>query len=186
MAGATVRVVGLDEAIRKLRELPKRVQGKTIRPALRAAAKLIQQEAKSLAPSDTGQLRRNIKARAGKRARNRISMVVQNKDGDYQGETYYAAFQEFGYRVGPRRLGSGRTAVPGRHFMEQAGKNKARAAIDLVESMMRNGVIAQAKAPAGGGVSAGGVAGGEAGDIFVKEHYNKGRLVKAHFRKRRR
>lgn len=142
----------MDAALRKLRTLPKRVQGKIIRPALRAAAKIGQAEAKRLAPigPDTkghkgGLLRKNIRVRAARRKRGRIGVVFQNIGGDYKGETYYAAFQEFGYRIGPRKLGTARTEVPGKHFMEQAGKNKEKAMVQTVQMMMEAGVIQEAK-----------------------------------------
>ena len=145
MAGVSVKLVGMDAALRKLRTLPKKVQGKIIRPALRAAAKIGQTEARRLAPIKGGLLRKNIRVRAAKRKRGRIGVVFQNIGGDYKGETYYAAFQEFGYRIGPRKLGTARTEVPGKHFMEQAGKNKEKAMVQTVQMMMEAGVIQEAK-----------------------------------------
>ena len=145
MAGVTVRITGAKEIERMLRALPARIAGKIVRPALRAAAKEIQTEAKRLAPFKSGLLRKNIKVRAGKRKRGRISVLVQNKAGDYRGETYYAAFQEFGYRIGSRKLGTSRKEVAGKGFMRRAGESKQKAATEIVSRMMREGVIREAK-----------------------------------------
>lgn len=64
--GSDVKIEGLAEIDRRLRQLPKELVGKAggpVRKGLRAAAYMVRDEAKSRAPKDTGKLRDNIVAR---------------------------------------------------------------------------------------------------------------------------
>ncbi len=70
MAGAALDLTGDKKLLRQLRALGKVAQGKAIRPANRAATKIMHTDAKRRVPVDTGTLRKNIKLRAGKVRRN--------------------------------------------------------------------------------------------------------------------
>lgn len=146
MAKAQVlEVHGVAELVRKLSELPNKVENKILRQAMRAAGKPILAQAKANAPvssSETfqdglagrtrafgslfgatekqrnkaalratkqaisvakkskqrypGQLRDSLKLRAMKRKKGRIGYIVQSGKGDFRGDTYYAAFIEYG------------------------------------------------------------------------------------------
>lgn len=65
MAGETVKVEGLSELLANLEALPRELASKNGGPlskALRKAANLIRDDAEARAPSDTGNLRRQIRA----------------------------------------------------------------------------------------------------------------------------
>jgi HK97 gp10 family phage protein len=85
---------------------------KAILGACREAIKIVQKEAQTLAPSKTGALRRSLKVRAIRRSRSRIGMRVTTSKTDnlYAGKTFYAAFQEFGWKTGSRKNEEARVA----------------------------------------------------------------------------
>lgn len=124
----TIELVGDRELIRKLRHLETVVARKAIRKGLRAGAKIITAEARRQAPvGESRKLRRAIKTRAAKRSRRYIGVVTQLGAGDFMGETFYGAFQEFGWHIGKRRGGKktrrqarGRRFRKGVHFIERA------------------------------------------------------------------
>lgn len=95
--GLDVTITGVKEIDRALAQLPPKVAKKVIRQAIRQALKPVAQRAKLLAPrGETGQLKRAIKVRAMPRRRGRIGLEVRVGEGDFKGETFYAAFVEYG------------------------------------------------------------------------------------------
>lgn len=99
---------------RKLEQLPKKIQNKIGRTALRDAAKLIQAEAKRLAPvhdgpyppgkdRKPGSLRKAIKVRSGGRRKGMSIVKVTIGQGDFIGKTFYGAFLEYGHFLGKRK-----------------------------------------------------------------------------------
>jgi HK97 gp10 family phage protein len=124
-------LTGDKELDAKLSKLPLTVQKKCLRPGLREGAKVILDEAKANAPKKTGALAKGLKVRAAKRSRkNRwlVTMRVITAAGFFKGSDFYSSFQEFGYRLGPRKLGNKRKQIPGKHFIEGAAKSKGDAA----------------------------------------------------------
>lgn len=93
---AVVKVIGSRKLKRVMEGLPKKIQSKILRTGLRKAIKLVADRVRTLVPRDTGQLRKSIKVRAGKRKRNRISITAQTGEGFFKGKTYYGGFQEYG------------------------------------------------------------------------------------------
>jgi HK97 gp10 family phage protein len=104
-----------------------------MRVGTRAGAKVIQPMAVQLAPKRTGALKAAIKVQAPKRriASNAISTLVRAGKGDFVGKTFYAAFQEYGWKVGARKLGDARRQVEGQHYMERAAKQMGERAIQV-------------------------------------------------------
>lgn len=91
---------------RMFAELPKRMQKKVLREGLRPAAKLVQTQAKANIPSKSGKGSASLKVRAGKRSRkypDRVSINVITAAGWFRGETFYMAFDEFGFKLGSRK-----------------------------------------------------------------------------------
>lgn len=133
--GVTIQVRGATAIIRALARLEKREAKKIIRRALRMVAKKITERAKMLAPVDTGRLKRAIRTRAGKRSRRYIAVVSTIGEGQFQGETFYGGFQEWGWKTG-KRGSDNRRDVPGKHFMqgaaEQVGPQAAEAATQQI------------------------------------------------------
>lgn len=132
----TIRLEGAKEIEAKLHRLPPVVERKLARQSLRAGAKIVQAQAKADAPRKTGFLASQIKVRAAQRRRGRIGVVVQTAKGFFKGDSFYGAFQEMGFRIGPRRLGDARRFVDGKHFMQRAfDSTKQRAADTVLESL---------------------------------------------------
>lgn len=120
MAIGSIRIEGGKQLERRLKALPPRVAGQVSRQALRAGAKIVQAAAVADAPVRKGLLKQSIKVRAAKRRRGSVGVVVQTGQGFFRGETFYGAFQELGFHLGPRRLGNLRRFVEGKHFMKRA------------------------------------------------------------------
>ena len=147
--GLTVQLTleGAKELDRKLRELPKRLEKKILRTALRAGMRPIHTAAQQNAPVEKGQLKRSIKLRAIKRNRKGfVGVKIETKGGFFRGETFYGAFQEFGFRIGHRRLGNQRKFIPGKHYFLGAADDKKDEAASIVTSEIASGIIREAKA----------------------------------------
>ena len=127
------KVEGVEEIIRKLRELDAKIQKKHLRTSLRAGAKIIQKQMQADAPEKTGQLRKEIKVRAGRSGKGFVSVAVAVGSKLVKGKAWYAAFVDLGHFLGKRlrgkftteqyhrlSLGVGRKFVPGTHFAERA------------------------------------------------------------------
>jgi HK97 gp10 family phage protein len=110
-------VDGVEDVVRKLQSLTPKLQAQALRKATREGAKVIQREAKALAPVQTGALRDSIKVKAGKRKKGRISTLIQVGQGDFKGDTFYGAMVEYGTR-----------RMPARPFMTPAYESKGNAA----------------------------------------------------------
>lgn len=99
MSGISVTFTGSAEVKAIFDAMPGKVQKKLIRHALRAAAKAIQEDAKRIAPDETGALAKSIKVRAMKRSRTRVGVQVFTDSDSLQTDGkkgYYAAFTELG------------------------------------------------------------------------------------------
>lgn len=89
-------VTGIPEIDRALKQLPAVVGKKVIRQALRKGAKVIQAEAKRLAPVKTGRLKKEIKVRSGNRSRKRVNVNVLVDGEKFEGGDFYPAYVEYG------------------------------------------------------------------------------------------
>ena len=112
------QIEGLEDVIAKMANFPKAFQGKVMRPALRAGAKVVKQRVESYAPVRTGALKRSVKVRAVTRSRVKIGSSVKIGEGFFKGDTFYAGFQEFGWRTG-KRGSADRRQVAGTRFMRR-------------------------------------------------------------------
>jgi HK97 gp10 family phage protein len=100
---------------------------------MRAGMKLVQAEAKQLAPFDTGELKSAIKIRAGKTRRGSLAVEVRVGEGDFKGDQYYAAFHEFGT-----------SKMPARPFLRPALDSVGPEARDVAMKAIRDGVEREA------------------------------------------
>lgn len=142
MTGMTFRSSGFRELDRKLAALEKGVSEDRKRAALHAGAELIAEEARRLAPVDTGLLRDSIKVADTNDARiygtlgrriddGAVRVYVGPVGSTEEGDVFYARFQEFGTR--------NMNANP---FMRPAIAAKRPAAERLVASMLMTDVRA--------------------------------------------
>ena len=97
-----------DKALdRNLEQLKASAARRIFGKAARAALQPIKNDAKRRAPRRTGRLATSIRVRALKRSRSRIGAKVTTgtAGSDFQGKTFYAAFLEYGYKIGKRSTG---------------------------------------------------------------------------------
>ncbi len=127
-------ITGIKQIDRAFRQLEPKLARKVIRQALRKSLKPVADEVKADSPVETGLLRSAIKVRAGKRARGSISLVVIMGEGDFKGETFYGAFQEYGT-----------SRMPGKNFMRRAFDSKSDAARAQIEAEILAGIEREAK-----------------------------------------
>lgn len=144
--GVTFRLTGNRRLDRLFQTLPVKVQKKVLRKPLREAAKVIQKQAKRNAPKDTGLLRRSLRVRAGRRSRrfkNTVRIVVITGEGFFKGETFYGAFQEFGWKLGKRGTPN-RRQMPALHYIERAYKAKESEARSVAMKGIALGIMKEA------------------------------------------
>lgn len=96
---ASVHLKGFRELDDTLRGLPNRLAGQALTAATRAGAVPVRDEAKRLAPRDTGNLRRSITIRVNKRSRTGITMSI-----GFLKRAWYGALVELG--VAPHEIRS--------------------------------------------------------------------------------
>lgn len=151
MAGEIYKLEGAQELLARLKVLPSKMPKKIFKKALRAGAKIVLAEAKKNAPVKTGALRKSLKVRAGRAGKNRVSMLVSTRRGDFKGNEFYGAFQEFGWKAGKRKgkhgrafAGDKRKKIEGKHYIERAYDSKKKAATDAVIAELRAGLDAEA------------------------------------------
>lgn len=143
MSGITIR--GLKEVSAKLRRVEPALGRKIIRRAFRQALKPVKARVRDLAPVKTGQTKAAVKVLAGRSRRGRITMRVVIGKGAYKGDQYYAAYQEYGFRLGSRKRGGSRPQIEGKHFMKRAFDETADKARDDAERLILEGVMAELK-----------------------------------------
>ena len=170
-----IRVEGWEVVAARLKALGPKLARKVIRQALRNGAKIINAEAvanvdKDNAPEwqDTGNLKRAIRVRAGKRRRGYITVKSTVGKAWFKGETFYGAFREWGHKIGKRasnemlgirsrkRRNEGekaaaaaanesRAEVRPYPFMEPAYKSHGKAAAQLIEREILAGIEREAR-----------------------------------------
>ena len=86
------KIDGLAELDKELKQFPMRVQKNVLRGAVRAGSGVIVKEARRLAPKETGDLRRSIKAR-NPRIKDKLVIGGLRAGG---GDAFYAKMIEFG------------------------------------------------------------------------------------------
>ena len=123
----TLVATGFKELDRKLRDFEPKVAKKAVRRASREALRPVHRAAQRNAPFETGLLEQSIKVRAIKRTRKAIGSQVTTREGFFQGETFYGAFQEFGWMTG-KRGSENRRPVLGKGFLKFAAESKRRTA----------------------------------------------------------
>jgi HK97 gp10 family phage protein len=158
MAGESIRVEGLDDALRALRELPRKLRIGALRKALRAAGRVVQGEAKANAPvlqSVTkhrirGLVRRAITVRFSRIARRRgdIGVYVTVRQLSRKQIT---AGKARGYGAGQnprdpfyfRFLEMGTKKMAARSFIGPALQSKSKEATDAFSTELRRAIAVE-------------------------------------------
>lgn len=127
-----MKVQGLQEATQALRELDRKAQKRIVRKALRAGGKVIQDKARTEAPTRTGALKRNVKIRGGRASKGSVALNIGIGARDFTGKTFYGGFVQYGHRIGKRALGSKRKLVPPNEFLTRAFDATKEQAVTVV------------------------------------------------------
>jgi len=146
--GISMTIVGTEALAAVLKNIPEKEAKPAIRAGTRAGQKIIARATKRMAPRRTGRLVSAIKVKAMKRRRGRIGTVTVLGEGFLKGDTFYGAFQEFGWYAGKRKGGRksrqsshetlGHRYIEGKHFMERAALGKARSAGTVATAVIRS------------------------------------------------
>jgi HK97 gp10 family phage protein len=151
MAVARVSLTGAKEIAIAMGKLETKLARKVASKALRAGAKVVQAEAKRIAPVKSGALRNSIKVRAGKNKKTYRSIIVGSGEKWFTGDEFYAAFVEFGHRIGKASSGirrarkrgvdtaasDQRKEVEGVHYMERAYEATKQQALNAVMDSLK-------------------------------------------------
>lgn len=141
-----IEIKGAKELAARLDKLDKKVRNKVVSRALRAGAKVVQSRAKQLAPRQTGALAKAIKVRTSKffmgrkKKRGEVAIDVTVGKANFQGDTFYGGFQEFGWKAGAQQR-----QIPGKHFMERAANAVAPQAMAAIIAELAAGIEAAAR-----------------------------------------
>lgn len=164
---ATFTLVGDKELDAAFIELPKRLQKKVLRPAVRAAAKIIQEQAKANIHSISGTAAESIKVKAAKRSRStpdQVAVNVISSAGWFKGDDFYLGMVEKGFLLGSKKaytftttggktvtrykLGkrwiAQRKPVAGKHQVERAYQAQAEAAKAVALEIIAQGIEREA------------------------------------------
>jgi HK97 gp10 family phage protein len=156
---------GDQELINKLRELTKSEFKTATQIGAKKALEPVQKTARAIAPKETGKLRRAIRVRVLKRSKKRVGarVTVGNHDSMFKGRRYYAAFQEYGWKLGKRannqdlgiakrkrrtsaqreeikKLNSGRKQVRGQRFLYKAMHSNWEIVAVMYRRYVRDGI----------------------------------------------
>jgi len=113
-----VEMRGFKELEKSLLQLETKVAKKVVRQALRAGGKILLKAVKQKVPVDTGELKKNIKVKAGKRKKGQASIFVGTSEKNYSGPYFYASFVEYGHLQGSRNIAkANREFVAARPYM---------------------------------------------------------------------
>lgn len=133
---------GFEDVIAKLGDLPKTLEKKIVRKALRVGGKIILKEARRLAPKGpTGKLKKTIKLKSVKRSRKRIGVYIRTGTRSELGikkkdKGYYPFSVEFGTQFS--------LASP---YMRPALKNNADRARKEIGKEIKKGLEIEARKP---------------------------------------
>lgn len=161
---AGVTIVGVEELIKKLKELPEKLEKKLIRSSLRVAGNILLRRTKDECPigvgtKNPGALKKSLKLRAPRRSRKnkgkiRLRIITNAEDNLFKGDTYYGGFVEFGHRIGKRpraaakrKFGDVRGIVPPNPFMKRAATAARGEVIAAFRSDLAGKIAALANEP---------------------------------------
>lgn len=129
--GSAIRIEGIDEVRAALRALPAKIERNVIRGGLRAAAKIVADEAKRLVPVRRGFLKKSI--RISSRAKNGIVTVSVKAGGKGARHAHLVERGTKPHLIGRKGFKSAPIRHPGaraKPYMKPAFERKVRAALD--------------------------------------------------------
>lgn len=130
---AAFRITGIAEIDRALRELEPKIAKKVLRQACRKALKPVKDAAQANAPVKSGQVKKAIKVKAGKRRRDQIRLDVTIGAGDFVGKQFYGSFLEFGTE-----------SIEAREFLRRAYESQQEQARRIAQAEILKGIEREA------------------------------------------
>ena len=105
--------------------------------AIKKGGQILFASAQSMVPVEHGTLKKSLKIKVKVNKDGYCKILVGTSKKWFQGEDFYGAFQEFGWKHGSRKLGNKRKSIPGEHFVEYTYDSKAgKAAQEVVDQML--------------------------------------------------
>jgi HK97 gp10 family phage protein len=129
--GFSIRIEGIDEVRAALRALPEKLERNVVRGGLRAAAKIVADEAKRLVPVRRGVLQKSI--RISSRVKNGLVTVSVKAGGKGARHAHLVELGTKPHLIGRRGFKVAAIRHPGakpKPYMKPAFERKVRAAID--------------------------------------------------------
>jgi HK97 gp10 family phage protein len=156
---------GDKELVDKLKSLTKSEFKSATQTGAKKSLDPVRKTAQAIAPKRTGKLKRAIRIRVLKRSSVRVGarVTVGVHDNMFKGKTFYAAFQEYGWKAGRRAsnkdigaakrkrrtaaqreevatLNNARKRVEGQRYLERATKTNRNAVISLFQKEVVGGI----------------------------------------------
>jgi HK97 gp10 family phage protein len=132
-----INFTGWEELEGQFNQLEEKLRKKIGIKATNAGGKILLDSAKSLVPVKSGKLRDSLKVKRKINKDGFTKVLVGTSVKWFVGDDFYGAFQEYGWKQGPRRLGSKRKKIAGEHFVEYTYNSKAtQAAQATVDTIM--------------------------------------------------
>jgi hypothetical protein len=141
LSDVEIAVAGAEETIAALRTLEDTVTKKLVPKGLRVGGKILLETAIAEAPQKSGLTRAKLKISSSTRKGvSRVGVGLAAKD--FTGETFYSAFLIYGHKVGSRKLGDNRKAVPANNFLARAATRSGQQAVAAAVEVWRQGIDA--------------------------------------------
>ena len=134
----SMKITGLSDLGRNLKALEEKVQGQVLRRAVEAGAQPVLESAKSNAPVDTGQLRDSLEITTSLKEGTAVASVGTGEK-DYQGETFYASFVEYGHTTKQGKH------VPPKPFLRPAFDSNKERSMGIIVDELKRGIEQAAK-----------------------------------------
>ncbi len=158
MAKIKLSITGQAEIKRKLDKLGQIGSKKVVVKAMRTAMKPLLAYTRKQLPKKTGLVRRSLKLKAPRRTRKkgifRLLMVIG--DADFQGKSFYAAFLEYGKKLGKAKRGTlknklskaqklllnkGRKQIAGKYYLKKAWDTKQNSVQQRFISELKTAIL---------------------------------------------
>jgi len=130
----SVKIVGLSDLEKKMKDLGPKVQRKHMRTAVNAAARVVRDDAKTLVPVHTGTLKKAIKTKNRRERENKFRTTFSVGVFDKTNETFYWRFVEFGTKN-----------MPANPFLRPALINSKDSALNAMRIRLTANIAKEAK-----------------------------------------
>jgi HK97 gp10 family phage protein len=132
------QLMGVEEALSKIRKLEDRLQSNAVRAAFRRAANVFKAAGRSKVPVRTGELKKHINTSVSSRGRFKdLNSVITAKVGVTQPKAYHAHLVEDGFNL-TSHSGKFIRRISGRPFMRPAFDTNADSALNILVQALKS------------------------------------------------